>query len=117
MESKPDIEEQVNAALQSARKIQPVELPFGFSDRIVNKLHTRHTNNVRSLYTLSPVWRIAAMFVLIIVNLYTLKLALSAQPQQSPSQYATIKDFVKEYQIYDNNEEILTTNTPTHEQP
>ncbi len=32
METKPNIEDQVNAALRTANNIQPVELPSGFSD-------------------------------------------------------------------------------------
>jgi hypothetical protein len=117
METKPNTEDQVNRALQSIKKTEVVELPFGFSDRVINKLHAQPTN-VRSMYTISPLLKMAAMFILIIANVFTLKLALSTQPVQSPPQYATIKDFVSQYQINDNdaNEELLTTNIPTHEQ-
>jgi hypothetical protein len=114
METKHNIEDQINAALQSARNILPVELPYGFSDKVMNRLHTKE-NNVRSVFTLSPLVRIAALFILIIVNMFTLKLALSPQPVQNPAQFVTIKDFVNDYQINDTNEELLTTNTPAHE--
>jgi hypothetical protein len=115
METKPDIEDQINAALQSAKNIQPVELPYGFSERVVSRLQRK--DNVRSLYTLSPLLKVAAIFILILINVFTLRLALSPQPVQSPAQYVTIKDFVNEYQINDPNEELLTTaNTTTHEQ-
>ena len=114
METKPNIEDQINAALQSAKNIQPVELPFGFSDKVVNKLEAK--DNVRKLYTVSPLLKMAAMFIIILINIFTLRLALSPQQTQSPAQYATIKDFVSEYQINnDVNEELLTTNTPAHE--
>ncbi len=49
----------------------------------------------------------------------TLRLVLSSQPSTPTiSQNMTIKDFVKDYQINDANEELATTNnTPSHEQP
>jgi len=114
METKHNIEDQISAALGSARNIQPAELPEGFSDKVVNRLNAKD-NNVRSLYIISPLWKAAAIFVLILINMFTLRLALSPQPVQTPSQYVTIKDFVNEYQINDANEELLTTNTPVHE--
>lgn len=114
METKPNIEDLINKALSSVKNTEPVELPFGFSDRVMNKLHAKE-NNVRSLYTISPLLKAAAMVVLILVNVFTLKLALSSQPTQSPAQYATIKDFVNGYNFNDANEDLLTVNTPAHE--
>src|SRR5579863_10181288 len=106
MEMKPDIEEQIKATLQSAKGISPCELPYGFSDRVLNKLQ-ENNNNVRNIYTLSPLWRVAAVFILIVINVITLRLALSPQPAQSTVQYGTIKDFVNEYQINDAGEEVV----------
>jgi hypothetical protein len=115
METKQNIEEQINTALESVKNIQPVELPYGFSDRVVNRIHVQHTN-VRRLYVMPPLLKVAAMLILIIVNVFTLRLIVSPQPTQNPAQYVTIRDFVNEYQINDlANEELLTSNTPTHE--
>lgn len=116
METKQNIEDQINAALQSAKNIQQSELPYGFSDRLMNKMQAK--SNVRWMYTISPLLRIAAVFIIIIINVLTLRLALSPQPAAVAQPYVTIKDFVKDYQINDGNEELLTSNnTPLHEQP
>jgi hypothetical protein len=114
METKPNIEDQVNRALESVKNIQPAELPFGFSDRVIVKLHAKPAN-VRSMYTISPILKVAAVFILILINIFTLRLALSPQPVQSPAQYVTIKDFVNDYQVNDANVELLTINKPAHE--
>ncbi len=114
METKPSIEDQINAALDSAKNIQPSELPYGFSDKVINRLHAKE-NNVRPMFTLSPLIRVAAIFILILINVFTLRSVLSPQPMQTPAQFATIKDFVNEYQINDSNDEVVTSNTPTHE--
>jgi hypothetical protein len=116
MEMKPEIEDQIKATLQSAKSMSPSELPYGFSDRVMNKLQEKN-NNVRSIYILSPLLRVAAVFILVVINVITLRLALSPQPAQSTVQYGTIKDFVNEYQINDAGEEVVITNTPTYEQP
>lgn len=116
METNRNIEDQVNAALQAAKNIQPAELTFGFSDRVMNRVHTK--SNVRWLYNVSPLLRVAAVFVIIIINMLTLKLAFTTQPAPSAPQYISFKDFVNDYQINDGSEELLTTNnTPVHEQP
>lgn len=114
METQPDIEDQIKRALQSLKNVKPVELPLGFSDRVMNKLNAQQ-HSVRSLYTISPLLKVAAVFILILINIFTLKLALSPQPTQSPAQFVTIKDFVNNYQINDTNDELLTINTPAHE--
>ncbi len=115
MDRKQDIEDNINAALQAAGKIQPSELPNGFSERVANKLHAQ--NKVRMLYNIAPLLRVAAVFVLIIINVFTLRLFTEGQPKQATAQYVTIKDFVNEYQINDGSEDLLTTNTSPYEQP
>lgn len=114
METNPNIKEQVNKALESVKNVQSIELPYDFADRVVSNLHTKE-NNATSLYTLSPLLKVAAVVILIIVNMFTLRLALSPQAAQSPAKYVTIKDFVNGYQINDTNEELITLNTQAHE--
>ena len=116
METNQNIENEINRAFNSVKNTEPVELPFGFADKVMNKLHTKQ-DNVRSLFTISPFLKVAAVFVLIFINVFTLRLALSPQPTQSPAQYTTttINDFVNDNQINDTNEELLTINTPAHE--
>lgn len=117
METRPDIEEQINRAFNSVKNTESVELPFGFADKVMNKIHANERGRVRNMYTISPLLKVAAMVVLIVVNVFTIKLALNSgsQPAQSPAQYGTIKDFVNNYQMNDANEELLTVNTPNHE--
>lgn len=114
METKTDIEEQINKAFNSVRNTEPVELPHGFSDKVMNKLHSKESK-VRSLYSVPPLLKWAAMFILIVVNVFTLKLAFAPQPVQKPAQYITIKDFVNGYRINDSGDELVSINTSTHE--
>ena len=114
METKDYIEDQINRALNSVRNTEDVELPYGFSDKVINRLHSKK-DNVRSLYSVPVFLKMAAMLVLIVVNAFTLKLALSSQPTQNPAQYGTIKDFVNGYQINDGNDVLATINSPAHE--
>jgi hypothetical protein len=112
METNPNIEDQINRAFNSVKNNNPVELSPDFSDRVIAKLHAK-PDNVRRMYTISPLLKIAAVFVLILINIFTLRLALSPQPAQTPAQYVTIKDFVNDYQVNDANLELLTiNNTP-----
>lgn len=114
METNMDTEDQINRALYSVKNTELVELPYGFADKVINKLHASK-DNVRSLYAIPPLLKVAAMIVLVLVNVFTLKLAFSSQPVQSNSaQYVTIKDFVSDYQI-DANDELVTINIPAHE--
>ena len=53
MEIKPDIENQIKKAFDSVKNTEPVELPYGFSERVMNKLPAKE-NNVKNLYTLYP---------------------------------------------------------------
>lgn len=114
METKQDIEDQINRAFDSVKNTESVELPSGFSDRVLIKLHAQPAH-VRKMYTISPLLKVAALFILILVNIFTLRLALSQQTTPAPAQYVSIKDFDNEYQINDTNEELLSLNTPTHE--
>lgn len=116
METKPDIENQINKAFHSVKNLEPVELPFGFTDKVMNKLHAEK-NNVRSLFALSPMLKIAAMITIILVNIYTLNLELSSNtpPPSTTAQYAGINDFVSYYAINDANYELVTINKPVHE--
>jgi hypothetical protein len=116
METKLNIEDQINKALDSIKNIEPVELPFGFSDKVMNKLNSEK-NNVRSLYSFSPMLKVAAMITIVLVNVYTLKLALNSNTPlpSAPAQYTSINDFVNEYGINDANYELVTNNKPAHE--
>jgi hypothetical protein len=114
MERKMNPADHVNEAFESIKSIQPSELPFGFSDRVVNNLHSQNYED-KSQFHFSPLLRMAAIFVLVLINIFALRLVINTQPAPGPSQYITIKDFVSEYQINDTNDELLTSNSPAHE--
>jgi len=118
MERKMKIEEHVDVAMQSVKGMESSELPYGFSERVVGKLRLQNRNNVRSLYTFSPLLKIAAVFILILINMVTLRLVMGTQQvvqNTSQPQFITLNDFVNDYQINDTNEELITSNTPAHE--
>ena len=110
MEKNEQIEENINAALESAKRIKSSELPPDFSDTVMSSL--------RSPTLVSPNYqllRAAAIFILIFVNIWTLRLLFDSQPKQNQATVVSIKDFVNEYQVNDANEEVVTINKVNHE--
>jgi hypothetical protein len=116
METRTNIEDQINRAFNSVKNIEPVELPFGFSDKVMSRVHSER-NNVRNLYSFPSLLKVAAMITIVLVNVYTLKLALSSNTSlpTTPAQYTSINDLVNEYGINDANYELVTINKPAHE--
>ena len=63
-------------------------------------------------------WPAIAMITIVLVNVYTLKLALTSSNSPLPAvpgQYTSINDFVSDYGINDANYELVTVNKPAHE--
>ncbi|HXB12049.1 MAG TPA: hypothetical protein VNZ45_08700 [Bacteroidia bacterium] len=106
MEKIPNIEDQVNEALSSAKKVQPVEVPAFFTDRTVNRLKA----SAKEGYTFSPtvLLKIAAVILLVCVNVYTIKYVLSGSKQDT-AVTPSVKDIVNEYQPNDTIELTIET--------
>jgi hypothetical protein len=107
MERRPDIETQINEALNSAKKVQPVEMPAFFTDKTVNRLKA----SANERYTFSPavLLKIAAVIVLVCVNVYTIKYVLSGTKQDAAIGTPTVRDLVNEYQPNDTIELTIET--------
>ena len=118
MERKQGIEEQIDSVLGSAKQVKPVDTPFGFTDRAMQRI--REQENKDSA-VLPAFLKIAAILILAIVNSYTIVRIVNSPPQQtqeiSVSAPANVNDLVSEYQANDFNEDILISNTVEHEQP
>ena len=108
MERRPDIESQIDEALNSAKKIQPVEVPAFFTDKTVNKL--RASANEGYSFSVAGLLKIAAILVLVCVNIYTIKYVLSGSKQDSSQVTPTVRDIVNEYQPNDTIELTIETN-------
>jgi hypothetical protein len=107
MERRPDIESQINEALNSAKKVQPIEVPAFFTDKTVNKL--RASANEGYSFSAAGLLKIAAILVLVCVNVYTIKYVLSGSKQDAAAGAATVRDLVNEYQPNDTIELTIET--------
>ena len=101
MERKHDIENLVSEALNSAKKINQVEVPAFFTDKTMNRIKAEKEHD----YSFSPagLLKIAAVLVLVIMNIYTIRYILNSSKQET-SVTATVSDLVNEYQPGDNSE-------------
>ena len=113
METKPNIEKQIDSVLESAKNIQPVDVPVGFTDRTMQRLTEEKKKN-SSLYP--ALLRIAAIFILALVNIYTIDRIVNSPPQQQVSAPAGVNDLVSDYQVNDGTE-ITFEKTTSNEQP
>jgi hypothetical protein len=107
METGPNIEDQINEALNSVKKVQPVEAPAFFTDKTVNRLKA----SAKEGYSFSPagLLKIAAVIILVCVNAYTIKYVLSGSKQDASVANPTVKDIVNEYQPNDTIELTIET--------
>jgi hypothetical protein len=118
MERKQNIEEQIDSILGSAKKIQQVDVPFGFVDKAVQKLRKQQEVETSAW---PAILKIAAVVILVIVNSYTVSYIINSPSQETQEVIAPESDninaLVTEYQASDFNEDILTSNITKHEQP
>ena len=102
MERKTDIEFKVNEALNSVKKVQRAEAPPFFTDKTMQRLHTVNPN---SAFSYSGLLKVAAIVVLLMVNVYTIKYILNTNQESTVNTNATsVKDVVNEYQPTDATE-------------
>src|SRR5271157_2297650 len=98
-----DIENKINAVLETAKKVNPVELSPGFSEKVMANLHRAKSpaNHYREFL------KIAAMFVLVSTNLLSLHLFMKEQPDYQAMSVNTvnsvqtfsISQFVNQYRL------------------
>src|ERR1700677_3123490 len=99
MERKQDIESKVNEALNSVKKVQRIEAPAFFTDKTMQKLHA---SQVQNTFSYSGLFKIAAIVVLLMVNVYTIKYILNTNQESTVNTNATsVTDVVNEYQPSD----------------
>jgi hypothetical protein len=107
MERRPNIEDQINEALNSVKKIQPVEAPAFFTDKTVNRL--KASANEKYAFSASGLLKIAAVIVLVCVNVYTIKYVLTGSKPDAAASAPTVRDMVNEYQPNDTIELTIET--------
>jgi hypothetical protein len=98
MDTKPVIEFKINETLNSAKKVNSVDVPAFFTEKTVNKL--RASVKQEQSYSYKGLLKIAAIVVLLIANTYTVKYILSPKQDTTTNQF-TVKDLVNEYQPND----------------
>lgn len=97
MERKHSIESRVNEALNSAKRINPVEAPAFFTDKTMNRLKAENERDYS--FSSAGLLKIAAVLVLVIMNIYTIRYILNSSKQET-----SVNDLVNEYQPSDNGE-------------
>lgn len=104
MERKQDIETRVNNTLESVRSIKPVDAPAFFTEKTVSKLRASKKSDYTFTYT--GLLKIAAVIVLLIINVYTIQFILGSSKQDNVAENttATVKDLVNDYQPNDSSE-------------
>ena len=114
MERKPGIEEQIDSVIGSAKKVNPVDVPVGFTDRAIQRLQEQRGKDASIMPALL---KIAAILIIAVVNVYTIERIVNnpAQQAQEISAPATVNDLVSDYQVNDMNDELITPNTVQHE--
>jgi hypothetical protein len=101
MERNPDIETKINEALESFKKLERVEAPPFFTDKTMQKLHSA---NRGASFSYSGLLKIAAVVVLLAINVYTIQYILNTKQDNVANTTVTVKDVINEYQPNDGTE-------------
>jgi hypothetical protein len=111
-----DIEKQVEETLGLAKCINAVDVPDGFTDRTMQRISVAKTG---SSFSATTFLKLAAVFVLICVNIYTIRYVITQpEPQQNVTMSAaTMDDLVNDYQVTDISNEWLNNKLVPNEQP
>jgi hypothetical protein len=96
------IEEIINAA----GKINKIDLPEGFTDKLILKISERNASH--NYFT--PLLKAAVVLLLVSFNIYTLNSIIKSQVAKTQLRIITISDLTSDYQINDQNEELVATN-------
>jgi len=108
METKPDIETKINETLNGVKRFERVEAPPFFTEKTMQRLHS---NNRAASFTYSGLLKIAAVAVLLAVNVYTIQYILNTRQDNTVNATATsVTDVVNEYQPTDVTELAFENN-------
>lgn len=99
METKPNIEARINETLDSAKKLNQVDVPAFFTERTINRLRTSGQDKYAFSYT--SVLKMAAAIILLVVNIYTIRYIISPKQENVATTTASVKDLLNEYQPND----------------
>ena len=103
MENKSNIESKINEVLETARKVQQVETPAFFTDKTLQRL--RIAKKEEKNFSKMSLLRVAAVIVLLVINVYTIQYILSSKQQNLAStNTTTVQDLVNDYQPNDRTE-------------
>lgn len=102
MTQKQDIESKIDQTLEVVKKISQVEAPAFFTEKTLNRL--RNPKVQRFAFSGMPILKIAAIIVLLIVNVYTIQYIMGTNEESVTDSTITVKDLVNDYQPNDATE-------------
>jgi hypothetical protein len=114
METNNNIEQEIENVLAAAKNVKPVDTPLLFTEKTMQRIHTEKHEQGFSLYS---VLKIAAVIVLVGLNVYTISRVLETPLQQSEPVKISMDDLVNDYQVTDVSNEWLNNKTMQNEQP
>lgn len=102
MEIKPNIETRINETLDSAKKLNQVDVSPFFTEKTLGRLHTSAEEKFSFSYM--GILKIAAAIILLIINIYTIRYIISPKQDNVNATTASVKDLLKEYQPNDTGD-------------
>lgn len=126
METNNNIENTIESVLNVAKNIRPVEPPLLFTDKVMYRVSMEnhpYSSPKTTHKTLSNnfLWKVAAILVLMAVNLYTLSHILESPVEQQEPVNVSINDLVNDYSVSDANTDLssvlMNDKTESNEQP
>jgi len=116
METRDDIEKEVDKTLTAMKNINAVDIPSSYVEKTMQRM-----GSVKPAYNAGryAVLKVAAVIILICINAYTISRLVESPAQQPEVQTkASIDDLVSDYQVTDiSSTDWLNNKTNQNEQP
>jgi hypothetical protein len=107
METKHNIEKDIDDTIGVAKKIAPVEAPAYFTESTMQRIAVVSKESYLSAVSLL---KAAAIVILICLNVYTIKYVFESPEPQIQTVTASIDDLVNDYQVADISNDWLNNN-------
>ncbi|HTA83607.1 MAG TPA: hypothetical protein VK783_11750 [Bacteroidia bacterium] len=114
METDNNIEKDIERVLAAAKNVKPVDAPLLFTEKTMQRIGAERQASRVSTYALL---KVAAVLLLIGLNVYTISRVLETPLQQPEQVKVSMDDLVKDYQVTDVSNDWLNNKIQQNEQP
>ena len=114
METKNNIEREIEKVLYAAKNIKQADLPMSFAEKTMRRINSAKPAPAVSAYLLL---KVAAILILVGLNVYTISRLLESPVSQTEQVKVSMDDLVKDYQVTDVSNDWLNNKTIQNEQP